>query len=64
MIKVIKMKIKFRVCNDWKGLKTSLFIIDLFKISFNRMLNYYRISIALFGFEFMIELIFNEGDKK
>ena len=51
------MKIKFGICNDWKGLKTSLFIIDLFKISFNRMLNYYRISIALFGFEFMIEIM-------
>ena len=58
------MKLRFGVYNQWKHLKTSLFIIDLFKISFNRMLNYYRISIALFGFEFMIELIFNEGDKK
>jgi len=58
------MKLRFGVYNQWKHLKTSLFIIDLFNISFNKMLDYYRISIALFGFEFMIELIFNKGENQ
>jgi len=56
------MKLRFGVYNQWKHLKTSLFIIDVFRISFHRVLDYYRISVALFGFEVMIELIFNEGD--
>jgi len=49
------MKLKFGVYNQWKKLKTSLFIIKLFEIGFYRMLDYYRISVTLLGFEFMIE---------
>ena len=59
-----EMRITFGVYNQWKRLKTSLFIIDVFRISFHRVLDYYRINIALFGFEFMVELIFGEGDRK
>ena len=54
------MKLKFDVYNNWKDLKYSLFFLYLFGIYFSRFLNYYRFGFCLLGFEFVIEIKFDE----
>ena len=57
------MKIKFNIYNNWKDLKYKLFFFYLFGVYFGRYLDYYRLGFSVFGFEFMIEIFMDWGDK-
>jgi len=54
------MKLKFDVYNNWKDLKYGLFFLYLFGIYFSRFLDCYRVGFCLLGFEFVIEIKFDE----